>query len=147
MPSQRFVSPERWWRAISAALIAGWLGYGLSRSGAGIAGLVLCWLVVAAGLCLAALIVRTHLTVSDEGLADHRLLKVVRVPWQWVAGFEVKRPGSVWDGYCVSVACRDGGTVDLLSTRTYSRIPSARHLDEVRRICGSLEEATMTRAG
>jgi hypothetical protein len=147
MPSQRFVSPERWWRAAAAPVIAGWLGYGLSRSGAGLAGMILCWLVVAAGLGLAVLIARTHLTVTDEGLADHRLLRVVRVPWQRVAGFEVNRPGSVWGGFCVTVACRDGGRIDLLSTRAYSRIPSSRHLDEVHRICWTLEEAATNQAG
>ena len=109
MPSMRFVSPERWWRAVAAPLVAGWLGYGLSRSGAGVVGIILCWLVVAAGLCLAVLVMRTHLTVSDMGLADHRIFRVVRVPWRQIAGFEVNRPGSVWGGYCVTVACRDGG--------------------------------------
>lgn len=147
MPSMRFVSPERWWRAAAAPLVAGWLGYGLSRSGAGIVGTILCWLVVAAGLCLAVLVIRTHLTVSDMGLADHRLFRVVRVPWRQIAGFEVARPGSVWGGYCVTAACRDGRTVDLLSTRAYSRIPSARHLDELHRICWSLEEAAVNQAG
>ena len=110
-------------------------------------GTILCWLVVAAGLCLAVLVIRTHLTVSDMGLADHRLFRVVRVPWRQIAGFEVARPGSVWGGYCVTAACLDGRTVDLLSTRAYSRIPSARHLDELHRICWSLEEAAVNQAG
>ena len=147
MPSMRIVSPERWWRAAAAPLIAGWLGYGLSRSGAGITGIILCWLVVAAGLCLAILIMRTHLSVSDWGLADHRLFRVVRVPWPQVARFDVDRPGSAWGGYCVTVTCQDGKTIDLLSTRAYSRVPSTRHLDEVHRICCSLEEAAMSQAG
>ena len=102
---------------------------------------------MAVGLGLAVLIMRTHLTVSDQGLADHRMFRVVRVPWQLIAGFEVNRPGALWGGFCVAAACRDGATIDLMSTRAYSRVPSARHLDELQRICWSLEEAAKQQAG
>jgi hypothetical protein len=98
-------------------------------------------LAVAVGLCLAALIMRTHLAVSDEGLADHRMFRVVRVPWQLIAGFEVGRPGALWGGFCVTAICRDNVTIDLMATGAYSLVPSAQHLDELRRICWSLEEA------
>jgi hypothetical protein len=63
---------------------------------------------IAVGLCLAALIMRTHLAVSDEGLADHRLFKVVYVPWQEIVGFEVARPGWLWGGFCVTAVRGDG---------------------------------------
>ena len=49
----------------------------------------------AVGTALAARIMRTHLAVSAEGLADHRLFRVVRVPWPEIAGFEVVRPGGL----------------------------------------------------
>jgi hypothetical protein len=56
-------------------------------------------------------------------------------------GFEVNRPRALWGGFCVTAACRDDATIDLMFTRAYSRVPSARHLDELQRICWSLEEA------
>ena len=138
----RIVSPERWWRALSAPLIAGLLGWGaLPWDVASGPRLVVTCLAVAVGIWLAVQIMRTHLTVTDQGLADHRIVRVVRVPWQQVAGFEVARPGALWGGFCVTVVCSDTATVDLMSTRAYSRVPSARHLDELYRICWSLEEA------
>ncbi len=102
-------------------------------------------LAVATGLGLAVQIMRAHLTVNDEGLADHRVLRVVPVPWALVTGFKVGRPGAWWGGFCVIADCRGGATVDLMSTRAYSRLPSSRHLDELQRICWSLEEAAEKR--
>jgi hypothetical protein len=156
-PGTQIASPERWLRAASAPVLmagAGWvvaasvrLGF---RGGASprlpTAGtiLVTC-LAAAAGLGLAVLILRTHLTVGAEGLADHRMFRVVRVPWHVIAGFEVSRPRGPWGGYCVSAVCGDGETIDLMSTRAYSRVPSARHVDELHRICWTLEEAAARR--
>jgi hypothetical protein len=40
---------------------------------------------------------------------------------------------------------RDGAEVDLLSTKAYSRVPFSRHLDELQRICWTLEECLATR--
>jgi hypothetical protein len=108
--------------------------------------IVLC-IAVAVGLGLAALITRSHLTVGDEGLADYRMFRVVRVPWRLIAGFEDHRPGALWGGFCITVVCHDGATIDLMSTRAYSRVPSARHLDELHRICWTLEEAAKQHAG
>lgn len=159
MPSMRITSPERWWRAAAAPLVAGWIGWVLSGSfRLGLrastspelpltARINVSCIAVGVGLGLAALIMRTHLTVSDEGLADHRMFRVVRVPWQLIAGFEVNRPRALWGGFCITAACRDGATIDLMSTRAYSRVPSARHLDELQRICWSLEEAAKQQAG
>lgn len=153
MPAMRIASPERRWRATAAPLIAGWIGWVISGSlrlgvHAGpppvvplIPRFVVTCLAVTIGLGLAVLILRTHLTVDDEGPADHRLVRVIRVPWQLVAGFEVDRPGWLWGGFCVAVICRDGSTMDLMSTRAYSRVPSAHHLDELTRIRWSLEDA------
>jgi len=93
------------------------------------------------GLWLAVLTSRTHLAVSDEGLTDYRIFRVVRVPWHLIDRFEVSHPQDLWGGYCVSAACRDGTTIDLMSTRAYSRLPSGRHVDELHRICWTLEEA------
>jgi hypothetical protein len=159
VPSMRIVSPERRWRAVAAPVVAGLIGWILAGSfrlglrGGGSPGLpltariiVLC-LAVAVGLCLAVLIMRTRLTVSDEGLADYRVFRVVRVPWQLITGFEVARPRALWGGFCVTVVCRDNVTVDLMSTRAYSRVPSARHFDDLERICWSLEEAAKRQAG
>ena len=93
------------------------------------------------GLGLAARIARTCLTRTDNGLADKRLFRVVRVHWQQVTGFEIARPGALWGGFCIVAICRDGVTVDLMATRAYSWIPSARHMDELERILWTLEEA------
>ncbi len=160
MPGMRIASPERRWRAATAPLIGGligWFGSGSIRLALRAAAppesiplpvriLVTC-LAVAAGLYLAVLILQTHLTVNDDGLADHRMFRVVQVPWPQIAGFEVGRPGGLWGGFCVTALCRDRTTVDLMSTRAYSRVPSARHLDELHRICWSLEEAAAKQAG
>ena len=85
--------------------------------------------------------------MSDEGVADHRMFHVVSVPWALISGFAVDRPGSVRGGFCITAALREGESTDLLSIRVYSRIPSARHLDELRRICWTLEEAALRHAG
>jgi len=102
--------------------------------------------LVAAGLLgLAAPILRACLIVSDEGLADRRALRSVRVPWRQVTGFRVARPGGPWGGFCVVAACRGEAHVDLLSTRVYSRAASSRHLDELQRLCWTLEEMLAAR--
>jgi len=54
--------------------------------------IVVSCLAVAIGLWLAVLIMRTHLTVSDDGIVDHRMFRVVQVPWQQIARFEINRP-------------------------------------------------------
>ena len=157
MPTS-IASPERRWRAASAPLIAGVIGWILAeslrlgvRSGTS-PGLpltaevtVTCGAVVV-GLVLAVLIMRTRLVVATEGLADHRSFRVIRIPWDEIAAFDVDRPGGPWGGFCVTVSCRDGTTIDLMSTRAYSRIPSARHVDELYRISWTLEQAAGLRA-
>ncbi len=149
----RIASPERRWRAAAAPLVAGLVGWGLAGSfrlgldpGApsGLpltARITVTCLAVAVGSYLAMLIMRSHLAVNDAGIADHRMFRDVRVPWQVVTGFEVRRPGGLWGGFCVVAICGDQTTIDLMSTRAYSRVPSARHLDELTRICWSLEAA------
>jgi hypothetical protein len=149
----RIASPERRWRAGAAPLIAGLIGWIVAGSvqlpdRAGpevslplIVRIIVTSVAVGIGAWLGARILRSYLSVSDEGLADHRLFRVVRVPWQRIASFEVGRPGWMWGGFCVTANCRDGRAVDLLSTRAYSRLPSAWHLDELQRIMWSLDEA------
>jgi hypothetical protein len=155
----RIASPERWWRAAASPLLAGWIGWYLSgsfrpslRPGAVpglplVARIIVTGLAVGIGLVLAVLITRTHLSVSDDGVADHRIFRVIRVPWPLITGFEVGRPRALWEGFCVIATCGDGETVDLMSTRVYSRIASAQHLGELQRMRCSLEEAAAQRAG
>jgi hypothetical protein len=151
-------SPERPWRAGAAPLIAAVIGWVLAASvrlgvrpgtspGLPLAARisVICTAAVI-GLCFAALIMRTRLEVAADGLADHRLFRVVRIPWDQLAAFEIDRPGGLWGGFCVTVTSRNGTTIDLMSTRAYSRIPSARHLDELYRISWTLEQAAGQRA-
>jgi len=107
--------------------------------------IVICGGVVI-GLALAVLILRTRLVVADEGLADHRVFRVIRIPWEEVAAFDIGRPKALWGGFCVTVICRNGTTIDLMSTRAYSRVPSAGHVDELYRISWTLEEAARRRA-
>lgn len=159
MPSMRIASPERRWRAATAPLIAGavgWVIIGSFQLPGGASGLseplpltvrvIFTCLAVAVGVYLAGRIMHTHLAVNDEGLADHRLFRVVRLPWPLIAGFEVDRPGGLWGGFCVVAIRRDGGRTDLMATRAYSRSPSAQHLDELQRICWNLEEIAMKRS-
>jgi hypothetical protein len=100
---------------------------------------------VVIGLGIAGLILRTRLAVTSDGLADHRLFRVIRIPWEEIAAFEIERPHGLWGGFCVTVVSRDGTTTDLMSTRAYSRIPSARHVDELYRISWTLEQAAASR--
>jgi hypothetical protein len=113
VPSMRIASPERWWRAATAPFIAGLAGWlagairprlhpGPSLGLPLTARIAVTCLAVAVGVWLAVLIMRTHLTVNDEGLADHRLFRVVRLPWQMISGFEVGRPRALWGGFALS---------------------------------------------
>jgi hypothetical protein len=149
----RIASPERWWRAALAPLFLGGAGWylsgafrlglhaGSSRDLPTLARIAVTCAAFAVGLVLAVLTARAHLLVDDEGVADHRVFTVRRVPWRQIAGFEVGRPGALRGGFCVIAARRDGTTVDLMSTRAYSWVPSARHIDELQRVCWSLEAA------
>jgi PH (Pleckstrin Homology) domain-containing protein len=138
----RFVSPERRWRAGALVLLAAWFGWrsfryaGLPRYLGPVTGGVLILYLLAA----AVLVMRECLVVTGEGVADRRALRTVRVPWPQISEFRVARPGALWGGYCVVAERRDGGHVDLLSTRAYSRTASSRHLDELYRLCWTLEE-------
>jgi hypothetical protein len=146
-------SPERRWRAASAPLIAGLIGWivaesirlgtrpGISPGVPLAAKITVTCCALAAGLALAVLIMRTRLVVAAEGLADHRIFRVIRIPWQEIAAFEVGRPQGLWGGFCVAVVARNGTTTDLMSTRAYSRIPSGWHVDELYRISWTLEQA------
>jgi Bacterial PH domain len=145
-------SPERRWRAAAAPLIAGLIGWivpgsihlavhpgtpGLSVT----ARVIVICAAVAVGLGLAGLIMRTRLVVTSEGLGDHRIFRVIHIPWEEITGFEVNRPSGLWGGFCVVAVCRSGTTVGLMATRAYSRVPSARHIDELYRISWTLEHA------
>ena len=154
----RVASPERRWRAATAPLIAAVIGWILSEAlrlgvrrgtspGLPLAAkiIVVCGAVVI-GLSLAVLIARTRLVVTDDGLADHRVFRVIRIPWGEIAEFEVGRPKALWGGFCVIAVRRNGAAVDLMSTRAYSRIPSARHIDELYRISRTLEQVASRRA-
>ncbi len=105
------------------------------------------FLVAAGLLSLTIPILRTCLIVTDEGLSDRRALRTVRVPWQEVTGFRVARPGWLWGGFCVIATRRDGQDVELLSTRAYFWVPSSQHLDELHRMCWTLEERLAARTG
>jgi hypothetical protein len=130
----RFVSPERHWRAALLVVPSAWLGWGVYQFFGTVAGCV----VGAALLSLAIPTMRTSLTVTGDELIDKRALRTVRVAWPQIAGFRVGRPGGLWDGFCVIAACHDETQVDLLSTRVYSRSPSARHLEELHATCETL---------
>jgi Bacterial PH domain len=138
----RFVSPERRWRAGVLVLLAAWFGWRSFRyaGSPSYAGPVIGVVLMAFFLAGAVLAMRSCLVVTDEGLADRRALRTVRVGWSQVSELRVARPGGLWGGYCVVVDCRDGRHVDLLSTRAYSRAPSSPHLDELYRLCWTLEE-------
>ncbi len=149
MPTFRIVSPERRWRAASLVLLAAWVIWRAVRYAGPLhlAGLVLGCLVAAVLLGFVVPVMRTCLIVSDEDLTDRRAVRRVRVAWPQVAEFRVARPGGLWGGYCVVADCRDGTQIDFLSIRAYSRAPSSRHLDELQRICWTLEECLASRGG
>jgi hypothetical protein len=129
------------------ALLAAWFGWRAFRYAGSVH-----YLGPVAGILLPAVllgfvvpIMRSCLIVTDEGLIDRRAVRTVRVPWRQIAEFRVARPGGPWGGFCVAAECRDETRVDLLSMRAYSRAPSSRHLDELHRICWTLEERLATR--
>ncbi len=142
MPTFRFVSPERRWRAGFLVLLAAWFGWRSLRYGGPprYAGPVIGCVLIACFLAGAALVMRSCLIVTAENVADRRALRTVAVPWAQITAFRVARPGAMWGGYCVVADCRDGRHVDLLSTRAYSRSASAGGLDELYRLCWTLEE-------
>lgn len=136
MSTFRFVSPERRWRAAFMVLPAAWFGWRAFQYIGPVAG----GLVAASLLACTVPIMRACLIVSDDGLIDRRAVRTVRVPWHSIAGFSVQRPGGLWGGFCVAVSRKDGSRVDLLSTRAYTRAPSAHHLDDLQRLCWTLED-------
>jgi hypothetical protein len=154
----RIASPERLWRAGASPVLAGIIGWVVAgyvqvhgRAGLPV-GLpatttaIVVGCALAIGSWLAVLVLRTHLAVTDGGIEDHRLFRATRIGWEQIAGFEIGRPGGPWGGFCVQALRRDGTSVDLMSTRAYSRIPSARHLDELHRISWTLAEAAARHA-
>jgi Bacterial PH domain len=148
MPTYRIVSPERRWRAGSLVVLAAWVVWRAIRyPGPWHGAAVVTGCVVAVGL-LAGVIpaMKTCLVVSEEGLTDRRALRSVRAAWPQIQELRVARPGGVWGGFCIVVTRRDGAEVDLLSTRAYSRVPFSRHLDELQRICWTLEEHLFARS-
>lgn len=157
--STRIASPERRWRAagaLAAGAVIGWVVSAGVRLGIwpatalGLppdARLAVIGAGLAAGGWLGLLVLRTHLTISDDGVTDHRMFRLVRVRWQQADRFEVGRPGGLSGGYCVRVLGRDGTTTDLLSVRAYSLVPSPGHLRELDRICQTLEEIARARSG
>lgn len=142
MTAFTFVSPERRWRAVLLVVLAAFLGWrafrypGPDRDLAIVAGLV----IPAALLAFVAPVLRTCLIVTDDDVTDRRALRRVQVPWHSIAAFRVARPGWIWGGFCIIAECRDGRQVDLLSTRAYSLAPSSQNLDELHRLCWTLEE-------
>ena len=104
--------------------------------------------LVAAGLLGSVVpVMRTCLIVTDEGLTDRRAVRKVQVAWPQIAELRVARPGGLWGGFCVIASCRNGTESDLLSTRAYSRVPFSRHLEELQRICWTLEEHLASHGG
>jgi Bacterial PH domain len=135
VPAFRFVSPERRWRAAFMVLPAAFFGWRALHYLGVIAGCLVC----AGVLSLAIPILRNCLIVTDEGLTDRRAVRSVWLPWEQITGFRVDRPGGPWGGFCVIADRTDRTQVDLLSTRAYTRTPSERHLDELHRLCWTLE--------
>ena len=123
-------------------LLAAWFGWRSFRYAGppSYAGPAIGCVLIAVLLAAAVLAMRSCLVVTDEGVADRRALRTVRVPWPQISEFRVARPGALWGGLCVVAECQDGRHVDLLSTRAYSRAASSRHLDELYRLCWTLEE-------
>jgi hypothetical protein len=140
LTTRRFVSPERRWRAGASVLLAGWVAWRLLVRPLPMAGSVAGWVIAAALVVLAALTLRTHLVADEFGVTDHRVFRVVRVPWARIEDFVVARPGGLWGGFCVVALCPGDSKVDLLATRVYSRIPSAKHMDEAERVASCLQE-------
>jgi hypothetical protein len=132
----RFVSPERRWRAAFMVVPAAWFGWRAFLYISPLAG----GLIAAGLLSLGVPIMRTCLIVTDEALIDRRAVRTIRVPWHRIAGFSVQRPGWLWGGFCVAAECKDGARIDLLSTRAYTRAASSHHLDELQRLCWTLED-------
>ena len=147
MADLRFVSPERRWRAAAMVVLAAWFGWRAVRyAGPGhVPALVADWVLAAALLASVVPIMRSCLIVTDAGVIDRRAVRIIRVPWAHICEFRVQRPGGLWGGFCVVAGIRDGTPVDLLSTRAYSRTASPHHLDELPRMCWTLEHRLASR--
>ena len=149
VPTLRFVSPERHWRAASLVLLAAFLAWRAARY----AGPDHAAVLVVAGLAAAMLlgfvipVMRSCLLVTEAGLTDRRAIRTVALAWPQIAGFQVTRPGGLWGGFCIVADCRDGTHVHLLSVRAYSRAPSSSHLDDLTRMCWTLEDRLGPRDG
>jgi hypothetical protein len=137
-----FVSPERRWRAVFMVLLAAFLCWRAFRyTGPGRDLAVVAGCLIPAGLAASVvLVLRTCLIVTADDVIDRRALRAMRVPWDRIAAFSVARPGWLWGGFCVIAELTDGQHVDLLSTRAYALTPSTAHLDELQRLCWTLEE-------
>jgi hypothetical protein len=103
VPTFRFVSPERRWRAGFLVLLAAWFGWRSLRYAGPprYAGPVIGWVLIAGFLAGAALVMRSCLIVTAENVADRRALRTVAVPWAQITAFRVARPGAMGGGYCV----------------------------------------------
>lgn len=133
-------SPERSWRAAGCAVLALGAVWQFAVRAGTTAGVVLGCVLAAALLVSGWRISRTRLVADTQGLTDYRAFRVVRVSWREVAGFEVARPGGIWDGFCVRAVRHTGQPVDLLATRGYSLLPSGWGYDEVHRMMWTLQE-------
>ena len=89
---------------------------------------------------------KTCLVVSDEGLTDRRALRSVRVAWPQIQELRVARPGGLWGGFCIVITRWDGAEVNRCPPGPTRGSPS-RHLDELQRICWTLEETSPPAAG
>jgi hypothetical protein len=155
--SIRIASPERKMRVVATPLAFGIIGWALAASihlgirpaespGLGLeVKVIITTAAVAIGSWLGQRILRTHLIVSDDGITDVRIFTSVNISWNEASEFDIGRPGGLHGGLCVIVTRPDGATIDLLSTRAYSIIPSARHVDELHRIVWTLQESAETR--
>ena len=140
-------SPERSWRVVLCVLLALGAFWEFSVLQAAAPSVIAGCLLGAALLAVAWRVSRARLVADPAGLADHRLLRTVRVRWEEITGFEVARPGGPWGGFCVRAICRAGNPVDLLATRSYALLPSAASYDEVHRMMWTLEELSPANPG
>jgi hypothetical protein len=122
---------------IVLALLAAW--YFAVRHGS-VAGVLVGCVLAAALLAVAWRVLGARLVADSQGLTDYRAIRIVRVRWEDVAGFEVARPAGPWGGVCVRSIQRAGEPVDLLATRGYSLLPSRSSYDEVHRMMWTLTE-------
>jgi hypothetical protein len=92
-------------------------------------------------LALSALSLRRGATFDHRGGVDVAGLRRMTFGWEQVADLYVGRPPGLLYGYCIVLSRKNGSERALLGTRVYSRLPSAKHHQELMSLAEKLRDS------